>query len=149
MPFTYLQLMFEIETQIKKKEKRLEAIRICSYERPFRTQTKNNDHIISLKTLKQSAQACDYPGNSLNTGQLQKGLLVSVLVKHMYIFDVRNQGMIQKPYSQMTMYRGSAFRLWFRVLLALLLHLPLVVQNSNIRFYGKETCKLIIYTCIM
>ena len=91
-----------ISTTLDKQYLRLESIRICSYERPFRTETKNNDHIISLKTLKQSAQTCDYPGNSLNTGQLQKRLLVSVLVKYMYISDVRIQGMLRKPDSQMT-----------------------------------------------
>ena len=99
---SFCRTTYPISTKPDKQYLKLEAIPICSYEMPVRKETKNNDHIISLKTLKQSAQACVYPGHSLNTGQLQKGLVDSVLVKYMYIFDVRNQGMIQKPYSQMT-----------------------------------------------
>ena len=87
--------------------------------------------IISLKILKQSAQACVYPGNSLNTGQLQKGLLVSVLVKYMYIFDVRNQGMIRKPESQMTRSEEDVPRVCFPSLVSDFISLASTFTSSS------------------
>ena len=80
-----------------------------------------------------------------------QGLLVSVLVKYMYIYDVRIQVMIRKPGSQMTRSEEDVPRVCFPSLVPDFISLSstLVVQNSNIRFYGKETCKLRIYTCIM